>query len=127
MVKNMTEDRIFIKDLLLRGILGVNDWERDKKQDILINMEITTDIRKSGESDYISDTLSYKEVTKAIIELVEVSNFFLIEKLATEIAKLVLREFGADKIKVRVEKPQALRFSDSVGVEIVRTQDDFSD
>ena len=119
------QDRLIVKDLLLRGIVGLNDWERTKRQDILVNLTLFTDIRAAGESDNADDILNYRTVTKAVIEHIEGSSYFLVEKLATEIAKICLR-LGADRVQVRVEKPGALRFASSVGVEIEREPADFA-
>lgn len=118
-------DRILIKDLLIRGIVGLNEWEREKRQDILINLTIDVDARTSGVSDDVEDSLNYRTVAKDIIEYVESSNHFLVEALATAISRIVLVEHGARRVVVRVEKPGALRFAASVGVEIDRTREDF--
>ena len=118
-------DRILIRDLLLRGVIGLNEWERTQQQDILINMTIFTDLHDAGRTDDVAKTLNYRSITKAIIAMVESSSFFLVEALATEIARLALVDFGALRIVVRVEKPGALRFANSVGVEIDRTRADF--
>ncbi len=117
-------DRIIVKDLLLRGIIGLNDWEREKQQDILINLTLFTDVRRAGESDDPDDILNYRTITKAIIELVERSQYHLVEALATEIARICIAH-GAERSIVRVEKPGALRFARSVGVEIERERGDF--
>jgi FolB domain-containing protein len=119
------DDRIIIRDLLLRGIIGINEWEREKKQDILINVEVSVDARLSGLTDEMSDSLNYRTITKDIIEYVESSRHFLVEALATEIARIVVIRHGAERVKIRVEKPGALRFAGSVGIEIERTPSDF--
>lgn len=119
-----SSDKIIIKDLLLRGIIGLNDWEREKKQDILINLTLFTDMRAAGQSDNPDDILNYRTITKAIIDYVENSQHYLVEALATQIARLCV-EHGAGRVIVRVEKPGALRFAQSVGVEIEREQTDF--
>lgn len=116
----MAEDRIEIKDLLLRGILGINDWEREKPQDILINLTLFTDLRVAGASDEIGDTVNYRTLTKRVIEHVESSARFTVEALAADIAGLCLEQPGVRRARVRVEKPGALRFARSVGVEIER-------
>lgn len=113
-------DRIIIKDLLLRGIIGINDWEREKKQDILINISLFADLRKAGESDAIEESVNYRTITKKIIRHVEQSERFTVEALAQDIVNLCLQESGVIKTRVRVEKPGALRFARSVGVEIER-------
>jgi FolB domain-containing protein len=121
----MNEDRIIIKDLLLRGIIGINDWEREKRQDILINITLSGDLRAAGESDTIEDTINYRTLTKKIIEHVEESARYTVEALAADIARLCLSAEGVRRAKVRVEKPGALRFAKSVGVEIERSVSDF--
>lgn len=121
----MNEDRIIIKDLLLRGIIGINDWEREKRQDILINITLSGDLRAAGESDKIEDTINYRTLTKKIIEHVEESARYTVEALAADIARLCLSAEGVRRAKVRVEKPGALRFAKSVGVEIERSVSDF--
>jgi FolB domain-containing protein len=120
------EDRIEIKDLLLRGIVGTNDWEREKLQDILINITLFGDLSSAGESDDITDTINYRTVTKKVIEHVENNKPFTVEALATNIARLCLAEAGVQRARVRVEKPGALRFARSVGVEIERGAEDFA-
>jgi FolB domain-containing protein len=117
-------DKIFIKDLLVRAIIGINPEERVKKQDILINMTLFADIRQAAQSDDIADAVNYKAITKRVIEHVENSSDLLVEKLVSDIAQLVLTEFHVDAVRVRVEKPGALRFAKSVGIEIERTQQD---
>ena len=122
----MGEDRIIIKDLLLRGIIGINDWEREKRQDILINITLYGDLRPAGESDDIADTINYRTVTKNIIEHVEKSEPFTAEALAEDIARICLSEARVTRACVGVEKPGALRFARSVGVEIERSTEDFA-
>lgn len=116
----MAEDRIEIKDLLLRGIIGINDWERQKEQDILINITLYADLHPAGHSDDIADTVNYRAVTKRVIQQVESSQRLTVEALAEDIARLCLEEDGVLRARVRVEKPGALRFARSVGVEIER-------
>lgn len=120
----MKEDRIDIHDLLLRGIIGINDWEREKQQDILINISLFGDFRSAGESDDIADTINYRTVTKKVIKHVETSKRFTVEALASDIARICLKEPGVQRARVRVEKPGALRFTRSVGVEIERSLKD---
>ncbi|MCO5183135.1 MAG: dihydroneopterin aldolase [Anaerolineae bacterium] len=118
-------DKIVIKDLLLRGIIGLNPEERIKKQDILINLVLYTDVRHAAMTDDIADSVNYKAITKRIIEHVENSADYLVEKLVSDIARIIIVEFGVARAQVRVEKPGALRFAQSVGIEIERTAEDY--
>ena len=122
----MGEDRIHNSDLMLRTIIGVNDWERVERQDVLLNITLFGDLRAAGESDQIEDTINYRTVTKEIIKHVEASERFTVEALAADVARICLKEKGVTRVRVRVEKPGALRFARSVGVEIERTAADFA-
>jgi FolB domain-containing protein len=113
-------DKIRINDLLLRCIIGINDWERTQKQDVLINIILVTDLSKPCQSDNLKDSVDYKQVKQDIIAMVEKSQFNLIERLAGEIAKICLSHEMVNAVWVRVDKPGALRFTKSVGVEIFR-------
>ena len=115
-------DKIEIKDLLLRAVLGINEEERRNRQDVLINIILHADMHAAGASDKIEDAVNYRTITKRIITLVEGSSFYLVEKMAAEIAALCLDEPVVERVTVRVEKPGALRFARSVGVEIERTR-----
>jgi FolB domain-containing protein len=117
-------DRILIKDLLIRGIIGVHEWEREKKQDILVNIVMEADCKPAGVSDDFREAVDYRAVTKKVLALVEGSAFFLVEKLAEEIATICLADPRVRVARVRVEKPGAVRFSQSVGVEVERSRGD---
>jgi FolB domain-containing protein len=117
-------DKIFIKDLLVRGIIGANDWEREKPQDILINITVFADTRPAAKSDALEDCVNYRTIAKKVIAHAETSARITVEALANDLAKICLEEKGVMKVLVRVEKPGAVRFSKSVGVEIERTKDD---
>ena len=114
-------DKVFIENLEIETIIGIFGWEREVKQIVRISLEMSFDISKAGKSDEIDDALDYKKIGKSIVNLVENSSFFLVEKMAEEIASLVLQNEQIEEIKLRVEKPGALRGSKSVGVEILRT------
>ncbi|MBN1666395.1 MAG: dihydroneopterin aldolase [Anaerolineales bacterium] len=116
-------DKVIIKNLLVRGIIGINDWEREKPQDILINIEITTDLRKAGESDQIEDCVNYRTIAKKVFSHTEQAQRFTVEALANDIAGICLQEPLAHTARVRVEKPGAVRFADSVGVEVFRSRE----
>ncbi len=119
-------DKIIIKDLLLRGILGLNPEERVKKQDILVNVVMYHDVSQAAATDDVSHSLNYKTITKRIIDRVENGDDLTVEKLVTDLARIIIVEHGAARAVVRVEKPTALRFAASVGVEIERSAADFA-
>ena len=113
-------DQIHIRELTTRCIVGINDEERVKKQDIIIGITLDTDLRAACRSDCIDDTVDYKAIKQKVIAMVEKSNFFLVERLAQAIADLCLEDERVQGVHVSVDKPGALRFTRSVAVEIHR-------
>jgi FolB domain-containing protein len=118
----MPRDQIHIKDLLLRTIIGINPEERLKRQDVLINITLYTDHALSGQTDDVDDAVNYKSIAKEVINLVEGSKFYLVEKMATEINAICMRDERVSRAVVTVEKPGALRFARSVGVTVDRSR-----
>ena len=109
--------KIRVRNLRLRTIVGIYDWEKAEKQDVIINIEFEIDGTKAALSDSISDTLNYKNLNKKIIDTVQSSEFNLLEKLAKTVLDIVMQEEKVLWARVEVDKPGALRFSDSVSVE----------
>ena len=111
---------MLIKNLHLQGIIGVNDREREKPQDILVNVVAFTDTRRAAQTDELKDCVDYSLLAKEIRALVEGARRFTVEALAEDIANLCLRRPEVQKVTVRVEKPGAVTGAESVGVEIER-------
>ena len=112
----MTNAIINVTNLRLRTFIGFNPEEREKKQDVVINIEIHYPADKACEQDEVNEALNYKTVTKAVISLVEQGQFLLLEKLVAEILALCHTHSSVHYAKVRVDKPHALRFADSVSL-----------
>jgi D-erythro-7,8-dihydroneopterin triphosphate epimerase len=117
---SMGVDRILIRDLAVRCIIGVNDEERREKQDVLINVALEADLQRAGKSDDFSDTVDYRAIKKEIYAMAERSEYFLVEALAERVAEICLERPGVVCAHVTVEKPAALRFARTVAVEITR-------
>ena len=113
-------DKVLVKDLLVRGVIGVSDRERAEPQDILINIVLYMDTSVAGATDRIEDSVSYSVVARKVFGLVEKAHRYTVEALAEDIAHLCLLEEKVQRVMVRVEKPDAVRFARSVGVEIER-------
>ncbi|CAG8584868.1 11842_t:CDS:2 [Acaulospora morrowiae] len=116
-------DKIILKNLALRSIVGVDAWERVKCQPIVVNITAEKSISKAGETDELSHTTSYSDMNKAITKFVEESTHESIEILADGISKICLSKFNVQKVTVRVEKPRVLLHAASAGVEITRTEE----
>ena len=119
-----SRDIVYIRDLQIKTIIGIYDWEREIKQIVSIDIEMATDIAKAAASDNIEDAINYKAVGKRIIQFVEESEFQLVETMSEKVAQIVLNEFSVDWLRLRVSKPGALRGSKDVGLVIERERID---
>ena len=115
-------DIVFISDLDIDTVIGIFDWEREIRQTVRLNIEMNTDVRKAALTDQIEDALDYKAVSKRLIAFVEKSEFGLVETLAERCAEIILSEFPVQWVRLRLDKPGAVRGSRSVGILIERGQ-----
>ena len=114
------KDTIFLRGLEARGIIGIEDWERKKPQTIRVTLEMACDADTPARDDDIAKALNYKVIAKQILAHIEESSYHLIETLAVRLAEMIQRDHGVTWLRLRVSKPGAVRFSENVGIEIVR-------
>jgi FolB domain-containing protein len=119
----LPSDRIYIRDLVVPCIIGIDEQERANKQNVLVQIVLETDLRRAGRTDALEDTIDYRALKKRILSMAGESQFYLIEALAQSIADECLKQDRIERVTVAVEKPGALRFARTVGVEIVRRRD----
>lgn len=113
-------DIIFLHGLKIDATIGIWDWEKAIKQTVVIDLDMGADIRKAAASDDVKDTLNYKAVAKRLQQFVGDSSFELVETLAERIADIILTEFDVPWVRVKLNKPGAIRGSRDVGVLIER-------
>ncbi len=113
-------DIIFLNDLKVETVIGVFDWERKIKQEVILDLELGYDIRAAAASDELADTLDYKALSKRLSDFISHSDYQLVETLAERCAELIQKEFGVGWLRLRVNKPGALTAAGDVGVLIER-------
>ena len=113
-------DIVYIRDLRIDTIIGIYEWEREVRQTVSLDLEMSSDIRKAAETDDIQYALNYKSVAKRLIAFIEGSEFLLVETMAEQVCQIVREEFGVQWVKLRLSKPGALRQSLDVGLIIER-------
>lgn len=118
-------DSIVLTGLKISCIIGIFEWERKRKQDVVIDLKLPCDIRRAALRDHIRDTVDYKKIAKATIAFVEKSEFQLIETLAERLASFLLENFDLTEIELGVSKPGAIRGSQNVGIQIHRYSNHF--
>ena len=115
--------KIRVKNLLIRTYIGFNPEELVNKQDVVINLEIDADIPGSAiEADEPLDIFDYKVITKKIIAFVQDGKFKLLEVLTKNILDLIMEDERVQWARVEVDKPHALRFAESVSLEMEATR-----
>ena len=113
-------DIVYIRELEVRTIIGIFDWEREQRQVVSLDLEMGSDIAAAAATDTIKNALDYKAVAKRLIDFIEKSEFFLVETLAERVADIVMNEFNVPWVKLRLGKPGAVTGSKDVGVVIER-------
>ncbi|NIY81780.1 bifunctional dihydroneopterin aldolase/7,8-dihydroneopterin epimerase [Vibrio hepatarius] len=113
-------DKVFIEQLEVITTIGVYDWEQEIKQKLVLDIEMAHDNRPAGKSDDVKDALDYATVSAAVLEHIEGGRFLLVERVAEEIAELIMARFNVPWIKIRLAKPGAVPQAKSVGVIIER-------
>ncbi len=113
-------DIVFIDQLSVITTIGVYDWEQTIQQKLVFDVEMAWDNRKAAASDDVNDCLSYADVSKAIIAHVQNGKFALVERVAEEIATLLLNQFASPWVRIKVSKPGAVAQARQVGVVIER-------
>ena len=121
MTTTTTPDVVFIRGLRVDTVIGDYDWERDIRQDVVLDIDIETDIRPAAAGDKLAKTVDYNAVATRVADVVRDSNFHLVEALAEHVAALILDEFDTSQVQLRVAKPGALSNARDVGVVITRT------
>ena len=113
-------DIVYIRELEIRTIIGIYDWEREQQQIVSLDLEMGSDIAKAAGTDTIENALDYKAVAKRLINFIENSEFYLVETMAEQVTEIVLKEFNVPWVKLRLGKPGAVTGSKDVGVIIER-------
>ena len=113
-------DKIFINQLQLQTIIGIHDWERENKQNIILDIEIAYSLSNAAKSDNINDTIDYFSVCERLKTLAENHHYQLVESFAEEVSRIILHEYSASWVKIKLSKPEAVNEAIGVGILIER-------
>ena len=117
-------DIVFIRDLRIETVIGIYDWEREIRQTVVLDIEMSTDVRRAAATEDIADAVDYKAVSKRLVSFVETSEFQLVETLAERCAEIIRREFGVRWVRLTLNKIGAVSAATDVGVIIERGERD---
>ncbi|MEZ8095202.1 dihydroneopterin aldolase [Photobacterium swingsii] len=113
-------DSVFIEQLEVIATIGVYDWEQEIKQKLVLDLEMAHDNRPAANSDDVAYALNYAAVSEAVTAHIQNGRFLLVERVAEEVATLLMTQFGVPWLRVRVTKPTAVANAAGVGVQIER-------
>lgn len=113
-------DKVFIEQLAVVTTIGVYDWEQTIQQKLLLDIEMAHNNYPAGKSDNVVDALDYFQVSQAVIQHIEAGRFLLVERVAQEVADLIMQRFSVPWVKIRITKPGAIAQARGVGVVIER-------
>lgn len=113
-------DIVFIEQLSVITTIGVYDWEQTIEQKLVFDIEMGWDNRKSAKSDDVNDCLSYADISETVIGHLEGQRFALVERVAEEVAELLLTKFNSPWVRIKLSKPGAVARAANVGVIIER-------
>jgi len=113
-------DIVFIRGLKAKAVIGVFDWEKQIRQNLVLDLDLRADVVHAAASDTLEDAVDYKAISQRVVEFVEGSEFQLVESLAEAVARIVREEFAVSWVRVRIAKPFAVRTAQEVGVVIER-------
>lgn len=121
------KDRVFIKNLRCVTILGVNPWEREDRQHVIVNLVLHKPNRSSAATAVEFDPhYDFRTAAKKALAHIEASSYLTVEAFVTEVAKALCLDCGIEKVTVRAEKPSALTFAKAAGVEVTRERSFFA-
>jgi dihydroneopterin aldolase len=113
-------DTVFLRGLRIETVIGIYGWEKEIKQPVVLDLEMSTDVARAANSDRIEDALNYKAVSKRLKQFVSESRFELVETLAERCARIVRDEFGVRWVRLSLNKIGAVSDAVDVGVVIER-------
>ncbi|NKF50242.1 dihydroneopterin triphosphate 2'-epimerase [Shewanella sp. WXL01] len=109
---------IRIKNLRLRTYIGIKQEEIDNQQDVIVNVVIHYCAEQARQSEDINEALNYRTITKKVIALIENNRFSLLENLTSQVLAIASEHNWVEYASVEIDKPHALRFADSVSMEL---------
>ena len=113
-------DIVFLRGLKAETVIGIYDWEREIRQSVILDLEMSTDVRRAAASEDIGDAVNYKAVAKRLVAFIEASEFKLVETLAERCAGIIQDEFEVEWLRLTLNKIGAVSAARDVGVIIER-------
>lgn len=116
------QDSILIEGLMIPASIGVYEWEQQIKQILILDITLAYDIDQAAHTDDVAFCINYAEVVQSVTQFIAAYTFFLIERVAEDVAQLILNKYDIKEVIVKVSKPNAIPNATNVAVRIKRTK-----
>ena len=123
--KNSVKRTVFIKDFIVHEIIGIHDREKVKKQKIKFNIVIDVNQNTIPDEKDIRSIIDYEKIIVKIENLTKSTQYNFLESLAEDSFEEIFEDKRINSVKIKIEKPDAIRNADSVGVEVFKSRSDY--
>jgi len=123
--KSSTKRRVFIKDFIIQEIIGIHEHEKIKKQKIKFNIVIDVNQNTLPDEKDIKSIIDYEKITNKLENLTKNRKYNFLESLAEDSFKEIFQDKRINSVKITIEKPEAIKGAESVGVEVFKTRKDY--
>jgi len=123
--KSTTRRNVLIKNLVFNEIIGIHKHEKTNKQKIIFNIVIGVDENTLPNENVLASVVDYEKITKKLQILVKRKNYNFLESLAEDSFKEIFKDKRINSVKIKIEKPEALKSAESVGIEVLKSRNDY--
>jgi len=116
---------VFIKDFIIQEIIGIHEHEKTKKQKIKFNIVVDVNQNTVPDEKDIKSIVDYEKITNKLENLVKNKKYNFLESLAEDSFKEIFEDKRINSVKIKIEKPDAIKNADSVGVEVFKSRNDY--
>ena len=123
--KSSVKRSVLIKNFIIHEIIGVHEHEKIKKQKIKFSIVIDVDQNVLPNEKDIKSIVDYEKITNNLKNLVKNKKYNFLESLAEDSFKEIFEDKRINSVKIKIEKPEAIKNADSVGVEVFKSRKDY--
>jgi len=123
--KSSIRRTVFIKDFIIQEIIGIHEHEKTKKQKIKFNIVVNVNQNTVPDEKDIKSIVDYEKITNKLENLVKNKKYNFLESLAEDSFKEIFEDKRINSVKIKIEKPDAIKNADSVGVEVFKNRSDY--
>ena len=123
--KSSIRRAVFIKDFIIQEIIGIHEHEKTEKQKIKFNIVVDVNQNTVPDEKDIKSIVDYEKITNKLENLVKNKKYNFLESLAEDSFKEIFEDKRINSVKIKIEKPDAIKNADSVGVEVFKNRNDY--